>query len=1160
MTIKFANRVKVASSTTGTGAITLGAAIVSFQTFSEGGILDGNTVRYTIVDVNSWEVGTGVYTHSGTTLSRLLEESSTGSLLNLTGEQEVFITTSATDIENLGNRSIDYFYFTATAGQTAFTGNDDSSNQLAFYEDNVLVFKNGLVLEGIGQDYTVTGGDTITLTTGASVSDEVNVVAFKSFTVADAVPKSTGGQFDANVDFAAGIDVTGNITVTGTVDGIDIAAFKTAYDSHTHPFGDITSTALSSSSDLNDYTTRSLAHWGSSNPSNSPATYGAMLVIPDGNQSQQLMQAYGGAANKVSLYGRRKTSGTWDTAWTQYFSDHYHPNADKWTTARTLTLSGDASGSVSWDGSANATLSVAVANDSHNHDHSDGSFTINGLLVGGIGAYTTGGTLDWNHITNARSGQGNSLLLGSHANGPSGSNYYHPFSFEYNSKNGTGNMSQFAIPYSGTDGPYFRTRYSSSWTGWNEMWHSGNDGSGSGLDADLLDGQHASSFATSAQGTLATNALPKAGGTMTGDLTINEDGDSLHLRTATNGGSVGISFSSQYPTSLQVGHLRFTHTDTISYGSAASIQLGSTESTTTILADGKLMFDEGIYSKPATGTGAGTRKDSNWDTAYTTANAALPKAGGTMTGDATFASGANIHRSTHSSGSLVGSYNNVGANGLNTNPIYTIGTSYFPTDSSLENMYGIGFTKGSSHPGAGVAAMLGTGWGLYVAADGDARIGLDSTNGIIRSTGVAYVNTNQRVFADNYHPNADKLTTAKNINGVAFDGTANITVADSTKLPLAGGTMTNTLTVNTTNNEKIVLSGSTDPYIRFQEGTTDKAYIQWNDLGYLDFRNQETGLFKFQSTAEGNSAQLILIRNDTVTATGNDLGSINFGHTDGTPDFPTQTTAQLPARIVAEASETTTTTDDGARLRFFTKATNVDKAVDSIESMRLEHNGDAVFYHELSVPNTIFHSGDTDTYMQFHAANQWRVVTGGAERLEVNDNTMTVAATLSMNGHTLNMNNNDITGVDQIFHHGDTDTYIQFHAADQFRVVTGGAERLEVNNSRTQIDTLLVTGTATFSGTVVGAVSTSVGAVGTYAFLWRDNASAAQGLTYSGSQLFYSVMSADTSTVQPVAANTYRGSGLVRSSVSPAGTWRSMGSSGTYSSAFGQTTLYVRVS
>jgi len=230
MTIKFANRVKVTSSTTGTGTITLGPAVESFQTFSDGGILDGNSVRYTIVDTNNWEVGTGVYTHSGTTLSRTLEESSTGSLLNLSGDQEVFITTSATDIENLGNRSIDYFYYTATAGQTVFTGNDDSSNQLAFFEDNVLVFLNGVVLEGNSQDYSVSGNDTITLTTGAALNDELNVVAFKSFTVADAVPKSTGGQFDANVDFAAGIDVTGNITVTGTVDGRDVATDGTKLD------------------------------------------------------------------------------------------------------------------------------------------------------------------------------------------------------------------------------------------------------------------------------------------------------------------------------------------------------------------------------------------------------------------------------------------------------------------------------------------------------------------------------------------------------------------------------------------------------------------------------------------------------------------------------------------------------------------------------------------------------------------------------------------------------------------------------------------------------------------------------------------------------------------------------------------------------------------
>ena len=41
---------------------------------------------------------------------------------------------------------------------------------------------------------------------------------------------------------------------------------------------------------------------------------------------------------------------------------------------------------------------------------------------------------------------------------------------------------------------------------------------------------------------------------------------------------------------------------------------------------------------------------------------------------------------------------------------------------------------------------------------------------------------------------ATKLTTARTINGVAFDGTANITVGDSSKLPLTGGQMTGRIT------------------------------------------------------------------------------------------------------------------------------------------------------------------------------------------------------------------------------------------------------------------------------------------------------------------------------------------------------------------------------
>ena len=103
---------------------------------------------------------------------------------------------------------------------------------------------------------------------------------------------------------------------------------------------------------------------------------------------------------------------------------------------------------------------------------------------------------------------------------------------------------------------------------------------------------------------------------------------------------------------------------------------------------------------------------------------------------------ANLRRTGHNIGHLEGSYNNVGANSSFSNPIYTIGAAYNPAVSTLSNMYGIGYSHanfwgtGGNRPG---------GWGMYAAADGDIRVILDASNGIVWSEGVMSTNSGYQV-------------------------------------------------------------------------------------------------------------------------------------------------------------------------------------------------------------------------------------------------------------------------------------------------------------------------------------------------------------------------------------------------------------------------------
>ena len=72
------------------------------------------------------------------------------------------------------------------------------------------------------------------------------------------------------------------------------------------------------------------------------------------------------------------------------------------------------------------------------------------------------------------------------------------------------------------------------------------------------------------------------------------------------------------------------------------------------------------------------------------------------------------------------------------NPIFTLGSPFNHGTTALGDMYGIGYTTGSADFIPNTLTPANSGWGMYVAADGDARIFLNGSNGDIGTSGDFY--------------------------------------------------------------------------------------------------------------------------------------------------------------------------------------------------------------------------------------------------------------------------------------------------------------------------------------------------------------------------------------------------------------------------------------
>ena len=440
-------------------------------------------------------------------------------------------------------------------------------------------------------------------------------------------------------------------------------------------------------------------------------------------------------------------------------------------------------------------------------------------------------------------------------------------------------------------------------------------------------------------------------------------------------------------------------------------------------------------------------------------------------------------------------------------------------------------------------------------------------------------------------------------------------------------------------NKKIVMTGTTDPYIRWQEGTADRFYIQWRSAYDSPlFHNQQGGSFDFMPNASTGGINLRLKGSDddiwgSVYADDNsNVGRVGFLNDDQewayriTSDvshewlinnIPRLTLGTTTLTLDCGTSSTLDVKCDDSGLALI-RARGDNQGTGAIEVGQTTLHGGGMYYNgdgspsfasgetadtigfyrlsagtrtevfsypyssnnvtfngnitapDMYVSNKVFHNGDTDTYMSF-GTNAIYLFTGGSQEVTIDttgvrlgdsgngyfqpvssnygsiqidggahggwegyniggravfmhDNSSTTglfndienewlircihngstflynngsakveigSSYMEMSQH-LDMNNYDIYGVDQIFHHGDSNTYIQFHDSDQFRVVTGGTERLEVNNTRTQIDNLVVTGTTDLQGTVTG-----VSASATNDIFWENGQDITSSYTIS---------------------------------------------------------------
>ena len=544
-----------------------------------------------------------------------------------------------------------------------------------------------------------------------------------------------------------------------------------------------------------------------------------------------------------------------------------------------------------------------------------------------------------------------------------------------------GNITTLAIaPNTGgsAGGVFIYNDQGSSYSpGWREVWTSTSDGAGSGLDADLLDGQQGSYYLNYANFT-GTPTIPSVGngqidGRTSGlglsgsmDATANQSGNTTftvtsNAATAANANTIAYRTSSA-DIRARLFRSNYANQSTISGGMAFRVNNGADDYIRFCNDKAAIRTFLGV---PASGdlnnyllnnASDTLQKDHNADTSLTIRN--------NTNGTAASASldlrvsGNNFDLTTHS---------DLFTGKLNVTEFKsTAGGSSFeftPAGSTIMTM------TGSSVSIFGYLAMTGdirgTGQQLVLNAGEAYSVATGQTNEYV------YINAEQGLEVNSSPDNWS--------SGWAGRNTTYIGKADGTSSFPSKITVASQIGVNTTNfnpQAGIIVNGNQTFGIPGGGSNVNARYLSIE--GGAD------------SGGEG-SGRLFFSEHNSTTASMDSYG-MSIGYRGG------------PTSIVGASGETWSGLSQIGNGEWGMWGHN-----NSVNGALIMHGDRAATYVDFSgnniqgigdayIADQIIHTGDTDTYLQFHAANQFRVVTGGTEMLEINDTNVIVASNAILEG------------------------------------------------------------------------------------------------------------------------------------------------------------------